>query len=129
MFKIQCPYCKIEFPVQDDSLFFFDPLITGPDFVLLKFQYVVDCPNEVHHFVGPYLFTGSQVQAGDGQEFTHTVHCYDDKSLRKHCTSLTEAVDYANGLLKQKHSTAIFPYNYQSGQRYVDIVAERGPDG
>lgn len=60
-------------------------------------------------------------------KFTHTVHCFDDKSLRKHFEGIEAATEYANKLLREKHRVRIFPYT--PPRRYVDIVAARGPNG
>lgn len=62
----------------------------------------------------------------DQPTYTHTVHDFTDKSRRKHCTSLAEATDYANDLLRQGHQVKI--YDYKPARRYVDVLAERGPD-
>jgi hypothetical protein len=61
------------------------------------------------------------------EQLTHTVHCYSDKSKRKHFTSKQEAVTYANSLLSQGLKARIFPYS--PPRRYIDILAERGPNG
>lgn len=62
----------------------------------------------------------------DESSYTHTVHCYDNKSLRQHFVSLGKATQYANSLLANGHKVKIFPYT--PSRRYIDIVAERGPD-
>lgn len=66
------------------------------------------------------------------EQLTHTVHCYSDKSKRKHFTSKhftskQEAVTYANSLLSQGLKARIFPYS--PPKKYIDILAERGPNG
>jgi hypothetical protein len=65
------------------------------------------------------------------EQLTHTVHCYSDKSKRKHFTSkqeaVTYAVTYANSLLSQGLKARIFPYS--PPKKYIDILAERGPNG
>lgn len=61
------------------------------------------------------------------QKYTHTVHCFDDKTKRQHFTSHREAVAYANQLLRAGHKAQIYPYSLS--KRYIDYLAERGPDG
>ena len=57
--------------------------------------------------------------------YTHTVHCFDDSSKRRHCATKKEAIAYANELLAAGHKVKIYPYRPQRG--YVDILAEQGP--
>jgi hypothetical protein len=61
------------------------------------------------------------------EKYTHTVHCFDDKSLRKHFVGIEATTEYANKLLMQNHKVKIYLYRPQ--RRYVDILAERGPNG
>jgi hypothetical protein len=61
------------------------------------------------------------------EKFTHTVHCFDDKTLRKHFAGIEAATEYANKLLEQGHKVRIYPY--KPARRYVDILVERGPNG
>lgn len=42
--------------------------------------------------------------------FTLTVHCFDDKTLRKNFRRKKDAINYANDLLAQGHKVKIFPY-------------------
>jgi hypothetical protein len=58
----------------------------------------------------------------DVNNYTHTVHCFDDKAKRKHFTNRREAVAYANRMLVKGHKARIFPYAPR--KQYVDIVAE-----
>lgn len=61
------------------------------------------------------------------QQYTHTVHVWTNKALRKHFAGIEAATAYANDLLKQGHKVKIYPY--RPVRRYIDIVAERGPNG
>lgn len=61
------------------------------------------------------------------QNYTHTVVCFDDKTLTKSVEGVEEAAEYANKLLKENHQVKIYPYRPKKS--YVDIVAKRGPDG
>lgn len=61
------------------------------------------------------------------QIYTHTVHCFDDKSKRQNFTNITEAAAYANKLLAGGHKVKIYPYS--PPKQYIDFVAERGPNG
>lgn len=58
-------------------------------------------------------------------QYTHTVHCYDDKSLRKHFEGVEAAATYANTLARQRHKVKIFPYT--PPRKYIDYLVERGP--
>ncbi len=58
---------------------------------------------------------------------THTVHCFSNKELTKHFPNIRDAAKYANNLLAKKHQIKIYPY--RPPRNYIDIVAERGPDG
>lgn len=60
-------------------------------------------------------------------DYKFTVHCNTDKSKRRHFVSQAEAVAYANDLLRSNHKVRIFPY--RPPRRYIDILAERGPNG
>ncbi len=59
--------------------------------------------------------------------YTHTVMCWTDKTLRKSFEGIEAATAYANELLRAGHKVKIYPY--RPPRRYVDIVAERGPNG
>ncbi len=66
----------------------------------------------------------------DQPAYKWTVHDFTDKSKRRHFVHKTGpqgAVEYANALLAKGHRVKIFPYS--PPRRYIDIVAERGPDG
>ncbi len=57
------------------------------------------------------------------QEFKYTVHCFDDKKLRKHFTNKREAIVYANQLLAAGHKIKLF--DYTQPKRYIDYLAEQ----
>lgn len=59
--------------------------------------------------------------------YTHTVHCFDDKAKRRHFKGIEAATRYANELLAEGHKVKIYPYG--PPKKYIDYVAERGPDG
>lgn len=59
------------------------------------------------------------------EKFTHTVHCFTNKKLRKHFESEAAAVKYANELLKKGEKAKIYPY--RPVRRYIDLLAEEGP--
>jgi hypothetical protein len=63
----------------------------------------------------------------DNQNYNHTVLCFTDKTKTKYFVELTEATTYANKLLRAGHKCKIYPY--RPPRRYVDILAERGPNG
>lgn len=56
------------------------------------------------------------------KNFNWTVHCFDDKSLRKHFEQKGQAVTYANDLLSQGHKAKLFTYSQP--KRYIDHIAE-----
>jgi hypothetical protein len=56
-------------------------------------------------------------------DFTHTVVCFSDANARRHFTSISDAVDYANGLLRQQKKCKI--YAYRQPMRPVDYAAAR----
>lgn len=55
-------------------------------------------------------------------EFTHTVHCFDDRSLRKHFAGIEKATKYANKLLSQGHKVKLYPY--KAVKKRIDYIAE-----
>jgi len=59
--------------------------------------------------------------------FTHTVYCFSDKTRSKNFINLPRATEYANKLLSSDHKCKIYPY--RQPHSYVDIIAERGPNG
>lgn len=62
----------------------------------------------------------------DQPKYTHTV--FDNTTnLREDFTDQKKAIAYANKLLAQGHKINLRPYKPK--KRYIDIVAERGPDG
>jgi hypothetical protein len=61
------------------------------------------------------------------EKYTHTVHCFDDKLLRKHFAGIEAATEYANELLGQGYKVKIYPY--RQPRKYIDILVERGPNG
>ena len=61
------------------------------------------------------------------QDFKHTVRCFDDKSLTKHFTSVSEATAYANELLLDGHKCRVYPY--RKPRTYLDILEERYKNG
>jgi hypothetical protein len=61
------------------------------------------------------------------ETFTHTVYCFTDKTRSKHFVTLARATEYANKLLVLGHKCKIYPYRLP--RKYVDILAERGPNG
>ena len=63
----------------------------------------------------------------DTLNFTHTVYCFNNKKLTKNFTDGGPAYDYAIRLLRLGHKCKIYPY--RPPRRYVDILAERGPNG
>lgn len=60
------------------------------------------------------------------QEYTHTVVCFNDKTLTQSFDNIEKAVKYANKLLRKKHQCKIYPYRPKKS--YVDYIAQRGPD-
>lgn len=56
-------------------------------------------------------------------DYTHTVHCFTDPTLRKDFTNLREATAYANKLLARGEKVKIYPYHLP--KRPVDYAAER----
>ena len=56
------------------------------------------------------------------ETYTHTVHCFDDKSLRRHFVGVEAATAYANDLLRGGHKVKIFPYKPFSR---VDFMAAK----
>jgi hypothetical protein len=56
-------------------------------------------------------------------EYTHTVHCWNDKSKRKHFNCLDKAVEYANGLSQSGYKVKIFPY--KKPRSYLDDMIDR----
>ena len=52
-------------------------------------------------------------------KYTHTVHCFTDKSKRRHFTSKEDAVDYANRLLADGEKCKIYPYKKTSRIDYI----------
>lgn len=67
------------------------------------------------------------MESNNQPNYTHTVHCYTDRTRRRHFEGIEAATAYANDLLRQGEKAKIFPY--RPPRRYVDIVAERGPNG
>lgn len=59
--------------------------------------------------------------------YTHTVRCFDQKDLTKPFTNIKQATKYANQLLRDGHKIKIYPY--REPKRYIDYLAERGPNG
>lgn len=59
--------------------------------------------------------------------YTHTVRCFDDKKLTQNFTDIKRASKYANELLQAGHKCKIYPY--REPKRYIDVLAERGPNG
>lgn len=55
--------------------------------------------------------------------YTHTVRCFDDKTLTKHFAFVNQAAAYANQLLRAGHKCKIYPY--REPKKYIDYVAER----
>lgn len=55
-------------------------------------------------------------------QYTHTVHCFDDPSLRKHFMEVEAASRYANELLGKGHQVKIYPY--QLPKKHIDYIAE-----
>jgi hypothetical protein len=60
-------------------------------------------------------------------EYKYTVHCFTDKTKRAHFLDVQDAIRYANKLLRAGEKAIIYPY--RPPRRYVDILAERGPNG
>lgn len=63
----------------------------------------------------------------DTPAFTHTVYCFSNSARTKNFTDRDAAIKYANSLLKQKEMCKLYPY--RPLRSYVDILAERGPNG
>lgn len=63
----------------------------------------------------------------NSQKFAYTVHCFTDKRKTQHFRNIGEAVGYANRLLSYGFQCKI--YDYRPPRKYIDIVAERGPNG
>lgn len=55
--------------------------------------------------------------------FTHTVHCFTDKTLRKNLPGLHLAIRYANKLLQSGHQVKI--YQYRPPKKYIDYLIEQ----
>ncbi len=57
------------------------------------------------------------------ENFQFTVHCFNDKSKRRHFYSQAAAINYANDLSRKGYKVKIYPYT--PPKRPVDYAAER----
>lgn len=58
-------------------------------------------------------------------DLSHTVHCYDDRSKRRHFSDVASASAYANALLAAGLRARIFPYRPPRG--YTDfLISQEG---
>jgi hypothetical protein len=77
-----------------------------------------------------WLMENTEVLMSDQPNYQWTVIDFTDRSQTKHFVQKTGkagAVAYVNSLLRAGHKAKIYPY--REPRRYVDIVAERGPNG
>jgi len=64
-------------------------------------------------------------------DYTHTVHCWNDKTKRKHFGTLQSAVKYANMLTKDGYKVKIYPYRAPktTSSAYLDELEKRYQSG